>query len=341
MYDPKTGKFTPIDTCFQTHHLQFDKNGPAVDERRRAGSDVVGWLDVKKWDATHDAQKSQGWTPLIVDTNGNGKRDDYDEPGQPVDPNKDKRVSGDLLRRRAEPARRLDLGLVDGLPRRGRAARPGPIRPRLRSQKSMSCPSTIPRRPMHGYWPRGMNIDRNGVVWVPLASGHLGAFDRRKCEGPLNGPKRATGKQCPEGWTLYPFPGPQFQGLTDSGIAEASYYTWVDQWNTFGLGENVPMATGNANDAMLALVDGKWVMLRVPYPMGFFAKGMDGRIDDPNAGWKGRGLWATYGTRTPFHIEGGKGTTQQGRAFPAPPRSAGRLTEGRWLGLPPLRSRPS
>jgi hypothetical protein len=21
---------------------------------------------------------------------------------------------------------------------------------------------------------------------------------------------------------------------------------------------------------------------------------MDGRIDDPNAGWKGRGLWATY-----------------------------------------------
>ena len=32
-------------------------------------------------------------------------------------------------------------------------------------------------------------------------------------------------------------------------------------------------------------------MLRVPYPMGFYAKGMDGRIDDPNAGWKGRGLW--------------------------------------------------
>ena len=35
---------------------------------------------------------------------------------------------------------------------------------------------------------------------------------------------------------------------------------------------------------------------------------MDGRIDDPNAGWKGRGLWTTDGTRTPFHREGGKGT---------------------------------
>jgi len=42
--------------------------------------------------------------------------------------------------------------------------------------------------------------------------------------------------------------------------------------------------------------------------MGFYAKGLDGRIDDPNAGWKGRGLWSTYATRAPFHIEGGKGT---------------------------------
>ena len=41
----------------------------------------------------------------------------------------------------------------------------------------------------------------------------------------------------------------------------------------------------------LALKDGKMVMLRVPYPMGFYAKGLDGRIDDPNGGWKGRGLW--------------------------------------------------
>jgi len=35
------------------------------------------------------------------------------------------------------------------------------------------------------------------------------------------------------------------------------------------------------------------------------------RVDDPNAGWKGKAVWATYGTRTPFHIEGGKGTTSK------------------------------
>src|SRR3989441_8008508 len=45
-----------------------------------------------------------------------------------------------------------------------------------------------------------------------------------------------------------PFPGPQLQTVTDPGSAEATYYTWVDQHDTFGLGTNVPIATGNANE---------------------------------------------------------------------------------------------
>jgi hypothetical protein len=150
--------------------------------------------------------------------------------------------------------------------------------------------------------PRG-DIDR----WLTgRASGHLASFDRKKCKV-LNGPT-ATGKHCPEGWTLYPFPGPQFKDVTESGSAEASYYTWVDQFDTFGLGKNVPIATGNMNDALLALVDGKFVTLRVPYPIGYFTKWMDGRIDDPNAGWKGKELWTTFSTRTMSHLETGKGT---------------------------------
>ena len=40
----------------------------------------------------------------------------------------------------------------------------------------------------------------------------------------------------------------------------------------------------------------------------FFAKGLDGRIDDASAGWKGKGIFTTWGTRTPFHSETGKGT---------------------------------
>ncbi len=29
-------------------------------------------------------RKSQGWTALVLDTNGNGKRDEYVEPDQPA-----------------------------------------------------------------------------------------------------------------------------------------------------------------------------------------------------------------------------------------------------------------
>ena len=86
------------------------------------------------------------------------------------------------------------------------------------------------------------------------------------------------------------------------------------------------MATGNANESLLALVNGKWVNLRVPYPMGFYAKWMDGRIDDPNGGWKGRGLWSTFGNRTPFHVEGGKGTPPKVVQLPVAARSAGAVS---------------
>jgi len=142
---------------------------------------------------------------------------------------------------------------------------------------------------------------------VALASGHLASFDRRKCKGSLNGPK-ATGQQCPEGWTLYQTPGPQFKNATDSGSADSHYYVWVDQFDTLGLGKDTPMITGNSSDSLIALVNGKFVILRVPYPLGFFAKGMDGRIDNASGGWRGKGVWTTWGTRTPFHSETGKGT---------------------------------
>ena len=78
-----------------------------------------------------------------------------------------------------------------------------------------------------------------------------------------------------------------------------------------GMGKNVSLATGNGSEALLALIDGKFLTFRVPYPMGFYAKGLDGRIDDPKTGWKGKGIWTTYATRAPFHVEGGKGTTSK------------------------------
>ena len=303
MYDPSSKKFTLISTCFTTHHLVFaeDANNTLWLSSGAASSNVVGWINRKMFEETGDEARSQGWTPFVLDTNGNGKRDEWVEPKEPIDPTKDKRIVAGLYGIAVSP--------VDGSVWGSVVVYPGQIiRVDLGSNPSETALSEVYEVPVEkgGYGFRGMDIDRTGVAWASLASGHLASFDRRKCKV-LNGPT-ATGKHCPEGWTLYPLPGPQFENLSASGSAESSYYTWVDQFDTFGLGKDVPIATGNLNDALLAMVDGKFVTLRVPYPMCFYAKWMDGRIDDPNAGWKGRGLWATFGNRTPFHIEGGKGT---------------------------------
>jgi hypothetical protein len=304
MYEPKTGNITLISTCFPTHHLVFAEDTDHTLWTSAGGpqSGVIGWLNRRMFEETGDEERSQGWTALILDTNANGKRDAYVEPNEPIDPNKDKRVNAALYSVAVNPVDGSIWGTSLGFP--GHVVRLSPG-----SNPPETALAEVFQPPLAGYGPRGGDIDRNGVFWASLSSGHLASFDRRKCRGPLNGPY-ATGKHCPEGWTLYPFPGPQMTDVTESGSAESSYYTWVDQFDTFGLGKNVPIATGNANEALLALVDGKFVNLRVPYPMGFYTKWMDGRID-ANAGWKGKALWATYSTRAPFHVEGGKGTTSK------------------------------
>ncbi len=297
--DPKTMKYRMVDTCFSTHHLQFDTKGILWTS---GGRTVVGWLDAKKFLKTGDAAASQGWSAMVLDTNGNGKRDEgYVGFKGKVDPTRDKRIKAGFYAVMPSPVDGTIWGTAGVFGGKGAVVRldPGPNPP-------ATMLAEIYHVPKPGFGPRGGDIDSQGVVWVSLGSGHIGSFDRRKCKGPLNGPK-ATGGHCPEGWSFHQYPGPGFKGLGPNS-AESSYYSWVDQHNTFGLGKDVPMSTGNLNDGLIALKGGKMVTLRVPYPMGFYAKGFDGRIDDPNAGWKGRGLWTTSGDRTPWLMEGGKGS---------------------------------
>ena len=312
-YDPKTEKFTFVDTCFGTHHLMFAED--ANDTLWFCGGgQVVGWLNTKMFDETGDAAKSQGWTALILDTNGNGQRDEYVEPNQPLDPKKDKRLPQAFYTAIPSPVDGSIWGTVTGFPGALIRLDPGKNPPATALAEIYEVPWNNPKAQVEGFAPRGGDIDRNGVVWASLASGHLASFDRRKCKGPLNGPN-ATGQHCPEGWTLHQQPGPHFKGAEVKGAADSSYYTWVDQFGTLGAGNNVPIATGNGSGSLLALVDGKFAVMRVPYPLGFHAKGLDGRIDDPRAGWKGRGVWSTYATRALTHIEGGKGTHSKAVKF--------------------------
>ncbi|HYM17250.1 MAG TPA: hypothetical protein VEU06_01700 [Micropepsaceae bacterium] len=303
VYDPQTKKATPIDLCFSTHHLQLDKNGVLWFSSGNSNDDVVGWFDTKKWDATHDEAASQGWAPFVIDVNKNGKVDAYVGPNDAADPNKDKHVKVGFYGASPNPADGTVWASYLGFPG-------GVVRydPKTMLTEYYEVPWNDAKNPDSGFSPRGMDIDSNGVVWSALASGHLASFDRRLCKGPLNGPIAATGKACPEGWKLNTLPGPQFKNVAmKGGSAEAPYYDWVDQFDTLGLGKNVPIATGNESDALFAYVDNKFVTMRVPYPMGYFAKGMDGRIDDASAGWKGKGVFSTYSGRSAPHIEGGKG----------------------------------
>jgi hypothetical protein len=245
---------------------------------------------------------------MVVDTNGDGRSGPYTEPNQPRDPQKDWRISG------------FPYGIIvnptDGSVWWGTPGVPGRIhRLDVGSNPPLTCRTEVyeppfdPTQPngIGGFAPRGVDVDRNGVIWAGLSGGpHLAAFDRRKCKV-LNGPT-ATGQHCREGWTVYPAPGPQMQGSDLPGSADFAYYNWVDQFDTLGLGRNVPMMTGTGSDSLLALdpKTGSYTVLRVPYPLGFYSRGLDGRIDNANAGWKGRGVWADFGTNLVFHMEGGK-----------------------------------
>ena len=303
--DPKTMEYKFVDTCFSTHHLQFamDANDTLWTS---GGGPVVGWVNTKMFDETGDAAKSQGWTELVLDTNGNGQRDEHTQPNQPMDPTKDRRIIAGFYA--------VMPNIVDGSVWGSVfAAKSSIVRLAPGANPPHTALAEIYNVPAPGFAIRGADIDKKGVVWVSLGSGHLGSFDRSKCKGPLNGPK-ATGDHCPEGWAFHQYPGPGFKGIGPNS-AESSYYTWVDQHNTFGLGDDVPMSTGNLNDGLIAFKDGKMVTLRVPYPLGFYAKGFDGRIDDPNGGWKARGLWAASGDRTPWLQEGGKGSKPKAVQF--------------------------
>ena len=315
MYTPETGQFALIDLCFSTHHLQL---APDVDDTLwfSGGGQVIGWLNTRVYEETLDASAAQGWSPFVLDTNGNGRRDTYVEPEQPVDPTKDKRIGGrptgyetgfglGLYGIESSPLDGSIWGAVTALP--GLLVR---FDPKTQLSEAYEPPFDNPKAAVQGFTPRGVDLDRNGVVWTGLQSGHLASFDRRKCSV-LNGPD-ATGQHCPEGWTLHQTPGPRFKGDTTWGSADMHYFNWVDRFDTFGLGRDTPFVNGTNSDSLAALMpDGSFVVLRVPYPLGYYSRGIDGRIDDADAGWKGRGLWTAYSSQAPWHTEGGRGTTSK------------------------------
>ena len=336
-WDARTQKWNLIETCYATHHLQFDNDPDETVYFNELSGPMIGWIDTKVYDTTYAATKDEtkaeraavGWCGQVLDTNGDGKiTKPFNQPAQGRGTVENVLYQGDTAGAGAAAGRGQSAAAFD--PKWDTVVRynlysvvPSPVdtavwgiseqfpgvlvRMDRGNNAPMTCKSLIFKVPEPGFEPRGVDIESNGVVWTALAgSSHLASFDFRKCKD-VNGPAKTDGSQCREGWTLYETDGPKLKG-TDVP-ADFHYYNWVDQHNISGLGTNTPFATGSNSDALLALntQTREWIKLRVPYPLGFYSRGMDGRIDDPNAGWKGRGLWANYGTHFVWHIEGGKG----------------------------------
>jgi hypothetical protein len=340
-YDPKTQKFQLIETCYATHHLQFDNDPNETVYFNELSGPIIGWIDTKVYDetlaATNDESRAEkaavGWCSQVMDTNGDGvitkpfqiaPRGGFDNalyatdtagggatgtaatPGAVFDPKQDTQVSYSLYSVIPSPVDDSVWGVAEIFP--GYL-----VRLKRGNNPPESCVTQLFKVPAPGLDPRGVDVDTNGVVWTALAaSSHMASFDARKCTD-LNGPAKLDGSQCANGWTLYKTNGPTYTG-TDVPT-DFHYFNWVDQKNVMGFGENTPMATGSNSDSILVLnpQTREWITMRVPYPLGFYSRGMDARLDNPTApagfaGWKDRALYANYGTHYVWHIEGGKGT---------------------------------
>ena len=113
LWDPEAGQITTVDTCYGTHHLNLDED----DKLWFSGSGpVVAWFDTRVYDETGDEELAQGWTAQVLDTNGNGQRDDYVEPGDPPDPAKDTRIERGFYGVAPSPADGSIWGSTRGMP---------------------------------------------------------------------------------------------------------------------------------------------------------------------------------------------------------------------------------
>ncbi|MCP5184701.1 MAG: carboxypeptidase regulatory-like domain-containing protein [Pseudomonadales bacterium] len=284
-YDTRTGRTELVDTCYGTHHLQFDDKGVLWVS---GDSFVVGWFDPAKYDPAKPAtlETAQGWSELRADGDGDGKEEtplvgfNYGIIPNPVD--------GSVWV--AQPGGNPGGDTTD----RGRLVR---FDPATGKHETYMAPT-----PAAG--PRGVDVDTNGIIWVAFGgSGHLGRFDRSKCSQHWG-----LGDQCPEGWSLYRSPGPLMRvtGEGDKAMgADFHYYLFVDQFDTLGLGKDTVVLNGTGSDSLLAFsqATSTFTVIRIPYPLNTYTRGLDGRIDDAGAGWRGRGLWFTNGTDPLHHSE--------------------------------------
>jgi hypothetical protein len=326
LLDPKTKKFTMIDSCFAADHNMFDEHDNLVFGQ----DDAVGWLDTVAFDKTHDAGASQGWCPGVVDTNGDGK----------ISTAGPSRISRSIRKK----DHRIEFGCyaigispTDGsiwcsgighddqtLVRLERGANPP-----MSCKAEVYIPATVEslvevfgrrrHRQQRRCLPELARVSRDPQLRPPQVQGAQWS----------DGDRTAV----PRGWSVYTKPGPSFKGAPPSRETSTDmlYLTNIDHHDALGLGKDVLLGGDVNADSFFVLRPQNGQMqaltLRVPYPLGIpcashrrthrRSQTPDGRV---------RGMWTSYSMYTPWHQEGGKGSAAEGRQAPNAAESAGEIT---------------
>ena len=193
IYDPKTQKFTLIDTCFSTHHLQFDNDPDETVYFNELSGPIVGWIDTKVYDAnprraerpsagagkcstptatekspsrgTSFAVRRGGEDSVLYDgdTAGGGTRERRAQRGTQTPVRSQTGYAGQL-----QPVLVIPSPVDDSV---WGISEPYPgllVRMQRGNNPPVSCKTQIFRVPEPGFDPRGVDIDSNGVVWTGL-----------------------------------------------------------------------------------------------------------------------------------------------------------------------------
>ena len=284
-FDTAAERFGVVDTVFGTNHLQFD----AQDRLWTSGDSVaLGMLDTRRLDPARPGETAAAAQKAWLSIDRNGRSAGGGGYGIGVG-HKDGMVwrTNTYIGQTGAPDNNTFAGQnrIIGFD------------PAARAFKSYELPPP-------GRSAVGIDVGADGVVWFGTASGHLGRFDPRS-----------------ERFTYWTTPGPRLRadgGETGSG--DFHYNVFVDQYDTSGLGAGTIILTGANSDALVVFDPRteRFSVFRLPYPLVMYHRGIDGRIDDAAAGWKGRGLWLNASNDPERFIEHGRGVVSQVQFRPHP-----------------------
>lgn len=72
-YDPRTKTFHQVNTCFDTHYVQFASDADETLYGNGVFSGAIGWVKTRVLDETGDVSAASGWCLPYFDINQDGK----------------------------------------------------------------------------------------------------------------------------------------------------------------------------------------------------------------------------------------------------------------------------